>query len=558
MPNFSEGRNMENIKQITDEVESVDGVKLLNVDPGDATNRTVVTFVGAPEAVIEAAFRAIKKAAEVIDMRNHHGEHPRIGATDVCPLIPIANVTMQECAEYARRLAERVGKEAGIPVYCYEAAAFSAERRNLAVCRAGEYEGIKKKLSDPNWKPDFGPCEYDENIARTGISVIGARDFLVAINFNLNTTSTRRANAIAFDVREKGRKMREGGKLTGKVLVDEAGNEMWQPGTLKGCKAIGWYIKEYGIAQVSMNVTDINTTPVHIAFDEVCAKASARGLRVTGSELVGLVPKKVLLDAGRYYLAKQQRSLGIPEEEIIRIAVKSMGLDDLKPFEPKEKVIEYLMESGDAAEKLVDMTCTGFANETASESPAPGGGSISAYCGALGAALGTMVANLSAHKPGWDDKWEYFSDWAVKGQQIKDTLLHLVDEDTVSFNRIMEAFGLPKTTEAEKEARKRAIQEATIYAAQVPYKTMEAAFSAYEVIEAMVNNGNPNSITDAGVGALCVRTAVYGAYMNVMINAASITDGDIALELKSKASGLLAKSEAKEKELLAKVEASIA
>lgn len=558
VPNFSEGRNMENIKQITDEVESVDGVKLLNVDPGDATNRTVVTFVGAPEAVIEAAFRAIKKAAEVIDMRNHHGEHPRIGATDVCPLIPIANVTMPECAEYARRLAERVGKEAGIPVYCYEAAAFSAERRNLAVCRAGEYEGIKKKLSDPNWKPDFGPCEYDENIARTGISVIGARDFLVAINFNLNTTSTRRANAIAFDVREKGRKMREGGKLTGKVLVDEAGNEMWQPGTLKGCKAIGWYIKEYGIAQVSMNVTDINTTPVHIAFDEVCAKASARGLRVTGSELVGLVPKKVLLDAGRYYLAKQQRSLGIPEEEIIRIAVKSMGLDDLKPFEPKEKVIEYLMESGDAAEKLVDMTCTGFANETASESPAPGGGSISAYCGALGAALGTMVANLSAHKPGWDDKWEYFSDWAVKGQQIKDTLLHLVDEDTVSFNRIMEAFGLPKTTEAEKEARKRAIQEATIYAAQVPYKTMEAAFSAYEVIEAMVNNGNPNSITDAGVGALCVRTAVYGAYMNVMINAASITDGDIALELKSKASGLLAKSEAKEKELLAKVEASIA
>lgn len=558
VPNFSEGRNMENIKQITEAVESVGGVKLLNVDPGDATNRTVVTFVGEPDAVIEAAFRAIKKAAEVIDMRNHHGEHPRIGATDVCPLIPIANVTMQECAEYARRLAERVGKEAGIPVYCYEAAAFSAERRNLAVCRAGEYEGIKKKLSDPNWKPDFGPCEYDENIARTGISVIGARDFLVAINFNLNTTSTRRANAIAFDVREKGRKMREGGKLTGKVLVDEAGNEMWQPGTLKGCKAIGWYIKEYGIAQVSMNVTDINVTPVHIAFDEVCAKASARGLRVTGSELVGLVPKKVLLDAGKYYLTKQQRSLGIPEEEIIRIAVKSMGLDDLKPFDPKEKVIEYLMESGDTAEKLVDMTCAGFANETASESPAPGGGSISAYCGALGAALGTMVANLSAHKPGWDDKWEYFSDWAVKGQQIKDTLLHLVDEDTVSFNRIMEAFGLPKTTEAEKEARKRAIQEATIYAAQVPYKTMEAAFSAYEVIEAMVNNGNPNSITDAGVGALCVRTAVYGAYMNVMINAASITDGDVALELKSKASGLLAKSEAKEKELLAKVEASIA
>lgn len=555
VPNFSEGRDMEIIKQITDQVESVDGVKLLNVDPGDATNRTVVTFVGEPEAVIEAAFRAIRKAGEVIDMRGHHGEHPRIGATDVCPLIPIANVTMEECAEYARKLAERVGSEAGIPVYCYEAAAFTPQRRNLAVCRAGEYEGIQKKLSDPEWKPDFGPSEYSESVARTGISVIGARDFLVAINYNLNTTSTRRANAIAFDVREKGRKMREGGKLTGKVLVDENGNEMWQPGTLKGCKAIGWFIKEYGIAQVSMNVTDINTTPVHIAFDEVCAKAAARGLRVTGSELVGLVPKKVLIDAGNYYLAKQQRSLGIPEEEVIKIAVKSLGLDDLKPFDPKEKVIEYLMEADNAGdERLVDMTCTGFANETASESPAPGGGSISAYCGALGAALGTMVANLSAHKPGWDDKWEYFSNWAVKGQRIKDTLLHLVDEDTVSFNKIMEAFGLPKTTDAEKAARKKAIQEATIYAAQVPYKTMEAAYSAYEVVEAMVKDGNPNSITDAGVGALCIRTAVYGAYLNVMINAASIEDVDVALELKSKAKNLLDLSNAKEKELLEEVE----
>ncbi len=558
VPNFSEGRNMEVIRQITDQVESVDGVKLLNVDPGDATNRTVVTFVGEPEAVIEAAFRAIRKAGEVIDMRNHHGEHPRIGATDVCPLIPIANVTMEECAEYARKLAERVGNEAGIPVYCYEAAAFTPERRNLAVCRAGEYEGIKKKLSDPQWKPDFGPCEFSENIARTGISVIGARDFLVAINYNLNTTSTRRANAIAFDVREKGRKMREGGKLTGKVLVDENGNEMWQPGTLKGCKAIGWFIKEYGIAQVSMNVTDINATPVHIAFDEVCAKAAARGLRVTGSELVGLVPKKVLVDAGNYYLAKQQRSLGIPEEEVIKIAVKSLGLDDLKPFDPKEKVIEYLMEADNAGgDKLVGMTCTGFANETASESPAPGGGSISAYCGALGAALGTMVANLSAHKPGWDDKWEYFSNWAVKGQKIKDTLLHLVDEDTASFNKIMEAFGLPKSTEAEKAARKKAIQDATIYAAQVPYRTMETAYSAYEVVEAMVNDGNPNSITDAGVGALCIRTAVYGAYLNVMINAAGIADEDVALELKSKAKNLLDLSEEKEKELLKAVEAVV-
>ena len=546
------------IKQITDQVESVDGVKLLNVDPGEATNRTVVTFVGEPDAVIEAAFRAIRKAGELIDMRGHHGEHPRIGATDVCPLIPIANVTMEECAGYARKLAEKVGNEAGIPVYCYEAAAFTPQRQNLAVCRAGEYEGIQKKLSDPQWKPDFGPCEFSESVARTGISVIGARDFLVAINYNLNTTSTRRANAIAFDVREKGRKMREGGSLTGKVLLDENGQEMWQPGTLKGCKAIGWFIKEYGIAQVSMNVTDINTTPVHIAFDEVCAKAAARGVRVTGSELVGLVPKKVLIDAGNYYLAKQQRSLGIPEEEIIKIAVKSLGLDDLKPFDPKEKVIEYLMAADDTSEKLVDMTCTAFANETASESPAPGGGSISAYCGALGASLGTMVANLSAHKPGWDDKWEYFSNWAVKGQQIKDTLLHLVDEDTVSFNKIMEAFGLPKTTEAEKAARKKAIQEATIYAAEVPYKTMEAAYSAYEVIEAMVNDGNPNSITDAGVGALCVRTAVYGAYLNVMINAASITDENVVVDLKSRAASLLEQSEAKEKELLAKVEAIVA
>ncbi len=555
VPNFSEGRDLAVIKEITDVIEAVEGVKLLNVDPGEATNRTVVTFVGSPENVIEAAFRAIKKAGEVIDMRGHHGEHPRIGATDVCPLIPIAGVTMEECAGYARELAERVGKEAGIPVYCYEAAAFTEKRRNLAVCRAGEYEGIQKKLTDPEWKPDFGPAEYSESVARTGISVIGARDFLVAINYNLNTTSTRRANAIAFDVREKGRKMREGGKLTGKVLLDENGNEMWQPGTLKGCKAIGWFIKEYGIAQVSMNVTDINTTPVHIAFDEVCAKAAARGLRVTGSELVGLVPKRVLIEAGNYYLAKQQRSLGIPEEEVIKIAVKSLGLDDLKPFDPKEKVIEYLMEADNKGEeKLVDMTCRGFANETASESPAPGGGSISAYCGALGASLATMVANLSSHKPGWDDKWEYFSDWAVKGQKIKESLLHLVDEDTVSFNKIMEAFGLPKNTEAEKEARKKAIQDATIYAAQVPYKTMETAYSAYEVVEAMVNDGNPNSITDAAVGALCIRTAVYGAYLNVMINAASITDQDIAIELKSKAKNLLDSSEEMERRLLAKVE----
>ena len=553
VPNFSEGRNMDIIKQITDQIESVEGVKLLNVDPGDATNRTVVTFVGEPEMVIEAAFRAIKKAGELIDMTKHHGEHPRIGATDVCPLIPIANVTMEECAEYARTLAKKVGEEAGIPVYCYEAAAFTPQRRNLAVCRAGEYEGISKKLQDPEWKPDFGPSVFSADIARTGISVIGARDFLVAINFNLNTTSTRRANAIAFDVREKGRKKREGGTLTGKVLLDENGNELWTPGTLKGCKAIGWFIKEYGIAQVSMNVTDIATTPVHIAFDEVVAKAAARGIRVTGSELVGLVPKKVLIEAGKYYLTKQQRSLGIAEEEIIKIAVKSMGLDDLKPFDPKEKVIEYLMEE-ESADKLIDMTCKGFALETASESPAPGGGSISAYAGALGASLGTMVANLSSHKPGWDDKWEYFSKWAEEGQAIVNELLFLVDEDTASFNKIMDAFSLPKSTDEEKAARTKAIQDATIYATQVPLRTMKAAFSAYNLIEDMAENGNPNSVSDAGVGALCIRTAVYGAYLNVKINAAGIKDGEFAAKITDEAKSILEESNAREAKILKIVE----
>lgn len=549
VPNFSEGRDMSVIKQITDQVESVDGVKLLNVDPGDATNRTVVTFVGEPEAVIEAAFRAIKKAGEVIDMSKHHGEHPRIGATDVCPLIPIAGVTMEECAEYARTLAKRVGEEAGIPVYCYEAAAFKPNRKNLAVCRAGEYEGIAKKLQDPEWKPDFGPSQYSDSIARTGISVIGARDFLVAINFNLNTTSTRRANAIAYDVREKGRKKREGGTLTGKVMLDENGKEIWTPGTLKGCKAIGWFIKEYGIAQVSMNVTDINTTPVHKAFDEVVAKAAARGIRVTGSELVGLVPKKVLIDAGKHYLVKQQRSLGIAEDEIIKIAVKSLGLDDLKPFNPKEKVIEYLMQEGGAS-KLIDMTCRDFALETASESPAPGGGSISAYAGALGASLGTMVANLSAHKPGWDDRWEYFSQWAEKGQAIINELLFLVDEDTAAFNKIMDAFGLPKSSDAEKAARTRAIQEATVYATQVPLKTMKAAFAAYDLIEEMARKGNPNSVSDAGVGALCIRTAVYGAYLNVKINAAGIKDREQAGHILAEAKDIFDRSGKKESEIL--------
>ncbi len=541
VPNFSEGRDMNIINQKTSVISKTEGVKLLDVDPGEATNRTVVTFVGEPEAVLEGAFRAIKLAGEIIDMQKHHGAHPRMGATDVCPLIPIANITMEECAEYARKLAKRVGEEIGIPVYCYESAAFKPERKNLATCRAGEYEGIQKKLADPNWKPDFGPDTFSDKIAHTGITMVGARDFLVAINYNLNSTSTRRANAIAFDVREKGRKKREGNPITGKVVKDEKGNPIWIPGSLKGCKAIGWFIKEYGIAQVSMNVTNINITPVHIAFDEVCAKAAARGLRVTGAELVGLVPKKVLIDAGKFYLRRQQRSTGIAESEIIKIAIKSMGLDDLKPFNPQEKVIEYLMEDS-SEEKLIDMTCKGFALETASESPAPGGGSVSAYVGALGAALGTMVANLSAHKPGWDEKWEYFSDWAEKGQEITDELLALVDEDTAAFNKIMTALGLPKGSDTEKAARAKALEEATIYAAEVPLKTMKTAFKAIEVLDAMAKDGNPNSASDAGVGALCIKTAIHGAYLNVKINAEGITNRDIAEKLLKEAESIMKKA----------------
>ncbi len=510
VPNFSEGRDMQIINQITAEIEKIEGVKLLNVDPGAATNRTVVTFVGSPELVVEAAFQAIRKAGEIIDMRHHHGEHPRMGATDVCPIIPIANITMEECAALARGLAKRVGEELGIPVYCYESAAFRPERHNLASCRAGEYEGLAKKFTNPEWKPDFGPAEFNDKVAISGCSAIGARDFLVAINYNLNTTSTRRANAIAYDVREKGRKKREGNPITGKACKDENGNEIWIPGTLKGCKAIGWYIEEYGIAQVSMNVTNITVTPVHVAFDEVCRAAQNRGIRVTGAEIVGLIPKKVLIEAGKYYLTKQQRSLGIAEDEIIKIAVKSMGLDDLKPFNPREKVIEYLMEDN-SAKRLIDMTCKGFAIETASESPAPGGGSISAYMGALGAALGTMVANLSSHKPGWDADWEKFSKWAEKGQKIMSEMLHLVDEDTNAFNKIMDAFGLPKGSDAEKAAR-----------------TMRTAFSAFEIVEAMAQEGNPNSVSDAGVGALALWSAVQGAWLNVKINAAGLKDRSVA------------------------------
>ncbi|PKO97250.1 MAG: glutamate formimidoyltransferase [Bacteroidetes bacterium HGW-Bacteroidetes-7] len=548
VPNFSEGRNMQVIKQITDVIEIVEGVKLLNVDPGAATNRTVVTFVGSPEQVVEAAFLAIKKAAEVIDMRVHHGEHPRMGATDVCPLIPIAGISMEETAEYARALAKRVGEELLIPVYCYENAAFAPERKNLANCRAGEYEGLSQKFLNPQWRPDFGPATFNESVARTGATAIGARDFLIAVNFNLNTTSTRRANAIAFDVREKGRKMREGDSITGKVVKDAKGEEVWIPGTLKGCKAIGWFIEEYGIAQVSMNVTDIKATPVHIAFDEVVAKAAHRGIRVTGSEIVGLIPKNVLIDAGKYYLDKQNRSAGISEEEIIKIAVKSMGLDDLKPFDPRERVIEYLIEEG-ANKKLIDLTCKGFARETASESPAPGGGSVSAYMGALGAALGTMVANLSSHKAGWDNKWKYFSNWAEKGHSIMEEMLYLVDEDTNSFNKILSAFGLPKETQEQKADRSAAIQEATKYATEIPLRTMQVAFSAMELTEVMVKEGNPNSVSDAGVGAIALRSAVFGAYMNVRINSKDLKDRALADSLVAQAQEIFEKALESEKRI---------
>ena len=556
VPNFSEGRNMQVIKQITDEIEKVEGVKLLNVDPGAATNRTVVTFVGSPESVSEAAFRAIKKAGEVIDMRGHHGEHPRMGATDVCPFIPIAGITMEETAEYARALAKRVGEELEIPVYCYENAAFKQERKNLANCRSGEYEGLAKRIPTLEWRPDFGPAQFNERVAVTGATAIGARDFLVAINYNLNTTSTRRANAIAFDVREKGRKLREGNPITGKIVKDEKGNDIWGPGTLKGCKAIGWFIEEYGVAQVSMNVTNISQTPVHIAFDEVVEKAAARGIRVTGSEIVGLIPKKVLIDAGKHYLAKQQRSAGIAEEEIIKIAVKSMGLDDLKPFNPRERVIEYLLEEGSSA-KLIDLTAKGFANLTASESPAPGGGSVSAYMGALGAALATMVANLSSHKAGWDHRWEEFSKWAEKGQNIMNEMLYLVDEDTNSFNKIMEAFGLPKESDAEKAARSSAIQAATQYATEIPLRTMKVAYSAFDLIEEMVKEGNPNSVSDAGVGALAVRSAIYGAYMNVRINSVDLKDRAIADKLVAEAQEIYNLTAGREKHIIDSVLATL-
>jgi len=550
VPNFSEGRDMSIIRQITDQIEAVSGVKLLDVDPGAATNRTVVTFVGSPDEVLEAAFVAVKKASELIDMRKHKGEHPRMGATDVCPLVPVANISMEETAEYARKLARRIGDELNIPIYCYENAAYLPERRNLANCRSGEYEGLPEKLSNPEWKPDFGPAEFNP---RTGATAVGARDFLVAFNVNLNTTSTRRANSIAYDVREKGRVMREGNPITGKIVKDSNGNQVFIPGTLKAVKAIGWFIEEYGIAQISMNLTNIGITPVHIAFDEVCRKASDRGIRVTGSELVGLIPLKAMIDAGKYFLAKQQRSLGVDNEELIKIAVKSLGLDELKPFNPKEKIIEYVLEASEANKKLVQMTAAGFANETASESPAPGGGSISAYVGALGASLATMVANLSSHKRGWDDRWEEFSRWAEKGQQLKDQLLCLVDEDTRAFNMIMEALDLPKKTEEEKAIRAQAIEHASLYAIEVPFKVMQTSLATMEVIQAMAETGNPNSVSDAGVGALCARLAVMGAYLNVKINAAGIADKEKVATYLTLGNEIEQKSIEKETEILAKV-----
>ena len=550
VPNFSEGNDINIIKQITDKIESVDGISLLDVDPGKATNRTVVTFVGAPEEVSEAAFRAVKKASELIDMSKHRGEHPRMGATDVCPMVPVSNITMEETVEYARKLAERIGNDLDIPVYCYENAALKEDRRNLANCRAGEYEGLEKKFTDPQWKPDFGPAEFN---SRSGATAVGARDFLVAYNVNLNTTSVRRANSIAFDVREKGRIKRDNGSLSGKPIKDKNGEPMRIPGTLKSTKAIGWYIEEFGIAQISINLTNISITPAHIAFDEVCKKAEKRGIRVTGSELVGLIPLNAMLDAGRYFLEKQKRSLGVSDKELIKIAIKSMGLDELYKFKPEEKIIEYVMAKN-APDRLIDMNLEDFINETASESPAPGGGSISAYMGSLGIALGTMVANLSSHKRGWDDSWEDFSQWAGKGKKIQNELLHLVDEDTIAFNKIMDAFRKPKKSEKEKQERNGAIHEATKNAIMVPFKVMETAFGAFEVLKAMAETGNPNSVSDAGVGALAIRSCVMGAFLNVKINASGLDDKEFVETILQKGKDIEEKANRKEKEILTVVE----
>lgn len=549
VPNFSEGRNPAVIEQIAEVIRQSEGVKLLNVDPGKATNRTVYTFVGEPAFVVEAAFRAIRKAGELIDMRHHQGEHPRFGATDVCPLVPIANISMEETADWARKLAGRVGGELGIPVYCYEFAAFSEERRSLANCRSGEYEGLRNRMESPEWKPDFGPALWNDRVAGTGATAIGARNFLVAYNVNLNTTSVRRANSVAFDVREAGRVLREGDPITGKMVKDENGEPVRIPGSLQKVRAIGWFIEEYGIAQISMNLTDISITPVHVAFDEVCAKAQERGIRVTGSELVGLIPLEAMLEAGRYFLRKQKRSTGISDAELINIAIKSLGLDELGPFIPEKRIIEYMLTE-DSGKRLEQMTVRGFTEETASESAAPGGGSVAALAGALGASLGTMVANLSSHKRGWDDRWEEFSDWAEKGKFYYNALLSCVDEDTQAFNQVMEAFGLPKSTEAEKQKRKSAIQTATLHAMLVPLKVMQLACDSMEVMVAMAQIGNPNSVSDAAVGAICARAAVRGAWLNVKINAGGLDDKDKVEEILADAAEIAAKAQILEEEIL--------
>ena len=556
VPNISEGRDINKINEIAKQVETVEGVKLLDIDPGKATNRTVITFVGEPDQVVEAAFRLIKKAKELIDMRYHLGEHPRFGATDVCPFVPIANITMEETVQYAKKLGKKVGDELNIPVYFYENAATEEKRKNLANVRLGEYEGLPEKLSHPDWKPDAGPDQFTNEVAKSGAIAIAARDFLIAYNINLNTTSTRRANAIAFDIREAGRIKRKGNPLTGEKVLDKNGKPVRIPGKFKGVKGIGWYIEEYGIAQVSYNITDIKKAPVHLVFDESVKAADKRGVRVTGSEIIGLVPKKVILDAADYFLKKQKRSLGISEKEKIKIAIKSLGLDDLKPFNPNEKIIEYLLDA-DEKTKLIDLNLSDFADLTASEAPAPGGGSISAYAAALGVALGTMVANLSSHKRGWDDKWEYYSDWAVKGEKYKQELMYLVDEDTNAFNQIMAAFKLPKKTDEEKAIRDKAIQDATLYAIEIPLKVMQIAYASMEVMEEMAKTGLQASSSDVAVGALVARAGIFGAFYNVKINLSGLNDKEKTLQILKEAEDILKKAQKKENEILSIVNTKI-
>ena len=552
VPNISEGRDKEKIELISKVVEKVEGVKLLNVDPGNATNRTVITFIGEPQNVIDAAFLLVKTAQENIDMSTHKGEHPRMGATDVCPLVPISNITMQETVEWAQKLAKKIGNELGIPVYCYEEAATKPERKNLANCRSGEYEAMSKKIETKEWKPDYGPDKFNETVKKSGVTAVGARDFLIAYNVNLNTTSTRRANSIAFDIREAGRIKREGGKLDGKIIKDKKGNPLREPGMFKSVKGIGWFIKEYNIAQISYNLTDINVSPLHLVFDKTCEQAIKKGIRVTGSELIGLVPKKVLIDAGEYFLKKQKRSLGVPESEIINIAVKSLGLDDLFDFNPKERIIEYLIE--EPKEKLSSLSLTDFANETSSESPAPGGGSISAYCGTLAASLTTMVANLSSHKRGWDDKWEFFSDWAKKGLDVQNELIELVDKDTDAFNQIIESIRLPKGTEEEIKKRNEAISKATKNAILVPLSIMEKAYDCMKITKEMALHANPNSISDAGVASLCAIAAIKGGLLNVKINCKDFDDLKFIESINKKTDTIIKKSKKLEIEIMNIVE----